>query len=373
MERVKEGFKISKAQTPIIEEGEDRHNIYDMPGSPFVDAAMLTIGSRGNLEEMAAMQNRHSTTSGRIVKYGQEGNRAVVSWERNGEVQTIGIDDINKLAGYNDGTKRIFVYTLAKMKEQWANIPRTGYISFPLRDLVDVGMYKDTHTARRGFISATDVLMTMKMYGTARKSKKQAEAQSIDDSVVFIRRKIDKGVCYVFVNPYVNLRILAVFYTKLPELYFSLPSKLAADLFLNIFRLARQREKDLLEKGFFTISNRNIQLWLGLPDEDKVKDPFGSIKKKIEKAIEDIEAGLVKKNEAGYLKLTPVYKERTTIKEYLDNGYLKVELTDQYAYYFLKGAEDTAKSIEARKKKQEKIEIAAKAKSLSNKIDASKK
>ena len=124
---------------------------------------------------------------------------------------------------------------------------------------------------------------------------------------------------------------------------------------LYIFYIARHRVKDIEEKGFFIVKNRTIQHRLNLPDEKNTKNPRRDIKEVIEAAITDIEDMHNAVYENGELKITPMgYSEENTIQEYLDKGYLKIEISGGWATSFTEISKAQKKQISRAKKSADK-------------------
>ena len=346
---------------------------YNLPQSPVTMDINRIFGAQGDFRGMAARYNRNPSSHGNTIAHGENGDTIILKFNTGDGEQTFYIPDIWKNKKYNKGTKKMFTYTLIKINEQAYSdgVFRRDFISFPLQELVSIGMYSDRNSARRGFLDSFEPLMGLKIKGETRISKKKTIAQKTI-SVMFTDAAVDMGSCYVKLNPNLNWDFVATFYTRIPSFYFSLPTK-AADLCLYIFSMARQREKKIKEQGYFTINNRSIAQFLGLPDETEVKNPTNAIKKKIEDAIADIEKEIEKNPERGEFKITPVYEEHCSIKDYLDNGYIKVELFGSYAAYFIEGADKRTKGIEAARRKKERIEIEARAKNLAKAQSKAKK
>lgn len=68
--------------------------------------------------------------------------------------------------------------------------------------------------------------------------------------------------------------------------------------------------------------------------------------------------------------MLPVYDEYAPIANFLDNGYLRVELKGSFAETFIAISEDTAKQIEAAQKRQARITEKAIAINTAKKLEA---
>ena len=71
--------------------------------------------------------------------------------------------------------------------------------------------------------------------------------------------------------------------------------------------------------------------------------------------------------------LLPVYDEEAPIAEYLDNGYLKVELKGAFASTFIAISKDTEKQIADYQKRQARIQEKAIAQATAKKLESEKK
>ena len=137
-----------------------------------------------------------------------------------------------------------------------------------------------------------------------------------------------------------------------------------------IFYLARQRVKDIAEKGCFNISFRSIQARLNLPSENHTINPGRDIKEAIESAIQSIEDTHAQVYEGLQFTLTPIYDENASIADFLDNGYLKVGMDGIFAETFIELNNTKVKGITAAQKRTERIIEDAVAKKLAKKMEA---
>ena len=357
-------------------EAPAREGFFSMPSSAATYATMKILGAQGDLKEMAVRNNSAPSTHGLKIYYGEKGDSRKLSFKRGGNEYIFEIDDIKTLSGYNKSVKKIFAYTLTKINQQAYSdgLFKRGHVSFPLQELVDVGIYKKIRAARAGYDDAMKALTSIKLGGKVKRGKKETKVTSgkAGIEVIFPGAHIENGICYVYLNERISWELIAAFYTRIPAFYFQLPSK-AADLLFYIFYLARQNIEKIKEKGYFDINLRSIAQFLGLPRETEAKNPTDAIKNKIEEAIKDIEAKLEESTEKGAFTITPYYKERASITEYLDNGYIRVVLFGSYASYFVEIADKKTKGLEAARRKKERVEIAVKAKIAENKEKAKAK
>lgn len=331
----------------------EREDFYNMPDSTASNLILETLGAGANIADLPdrKRQVNHSTT----LEVLESGKRRQVSLKTQKASVTIELADIDKLTGSNKPAKKLFVLALIKANEQaihGGQLTR-DYISFPLQELIDTGFYSTPQSARKGFNAGMDTLTSLKIKGHIQQTKKKGS--SIDAlEVLFTGARIERGQCTIFFNERISWSFIAQYFTILPRYYFRLSNR-ASDLLYYIFYLARQHTRDIEERGYFTIGFRAIQHRLQLPSEIGNNNPDRTIKQPIEEAIEQIEDGHSRLYGNMEFSLLPVYDETATISEYLENGYLKVDLKGAFAETFIAISKDTAKQIEAAQKRQARI------------------
>ena len=332
---------------------QQESNFYNVPDSTASNLILETLGAGENIADLPARKKQinHNTT----YEVLEDGKRRQVSVINPKAKVTIELADIDKMTGSNKPAKKLFVLSLIKANEQaiFDGQLTKDYISFPLQELIDIGFYKTPQSARTGFKAGMDALTSLKIKGHIQQTKKRGS--SIDAlEVLFTGANIKNGQCTVYFNPRISWSFIAQYFTILPRYYFKLPNR-ASDLLYYIFFLARQHTRDIEERGYFTIGFRAIQHRLQLPSEAGTKNPQRDIKDPIDEAIEELETehSLLYGNTE--FSLLPVYDEAASIKDYLDNGYLRVGLTGAFAQTYIEISKDTAKQIEQSEKRQARI------------------
>lgn len=331
----------------------EQKDFYNVPDSTASNLILETLGAGADIADLPARKRQvnHSTT----LEVLESGKRRQVSLKTQKASVTIELADIDKLTGSNKPAKKLFVLALIKANEQAIHDGQLtkNYISFPLQELIDTGFYSTPQSARKGFNAGMDTLTSLKIKGHIQQTKKKGS--SIDAlEVLFTGARIERGQCTIFFNERISWSFIAQYFTILPRYYFRLSNR-ASDLLYYIFYLARQHTRDIEERGYFTIGFRAIQHRLQLPSEIGNNNPDRTIKQPIEEAIEQIEDGHSGLYGNMEFSLFPVYDETATISEYLENGYLRVELEGAFAKTFIAISKDTAKQIEAAQKRQERI------------------
>lgn len=332
---------------------QQESNFYNVPDSTASNLILETLGAGEGIADLPARKRQinHNTT----YEVLEDGRRRQVSLVNPKAKVTIELADIDKLTGSNKPAKKLFVLSLIKANEQaiFDGQLTKDYISFPLQELIDIGFYKTPQSARTGFKAGVDALTSLKIKGHIQQTKKRGS--SIDAlEVLFTGANIKGGQCTVYFNPRISWSFIAQYFTILPRYYFKLPNR-ASDLLYYIFFLARQNTKDIEERGYFTIGFRAIQHRLQLPSEVGLNNPQRDIKQPIEDAIEALETEHSKLYHNTEFSLLPVYDEAASVKDFLDNGYLKVTLTGAFAETYIAISKDTAKQIEAAQKRQARI------------------
>ena len=333
----------------LLTEHERRKDFYDVPTSPAADTVLKVMGTGTNLPKLKT--NRKLINHAQAIEILQSGNKRQVIVSSNASTVTLEISDIDKLVGSNKPAKKMFIYSLIKMNEQAysGGVLRRNYIQFPLQELRDIGYYSCMRSARKGFNDAMDILTSLKVKGTLQVGKKKSIVQSAIE-VLFTGANIKKGTCTIFLNERINWSFIAQFYTIIPRYAFQLPNR-AFDLLFYIFYVARQRVKEIGERGYFTIGIRTIQERLNLPNENQTKNPDRDIKQAIDDAITEIE----KLNANREFNITPIYNINAPIAYYLSNSYLKIDLKGKYAKNFIAISQNKNKQIQTAQRKKDNV------------------
>ena len=321
----------------------------DSPASHFLFDILSAEDGVGDIPPRKRQVN-HNTT----YEVKENGSRRLLSMEnREGTASvTVELTDIDKL---NKAGKKFLILALIKANEQALHCGQLtrDYISFPLQELVDCGLYTRLSGARKGFEAGADALTSIKVKGTIRKSKKSTATITALE-VPFTGAKIENNQCTIYLNHRIDWNFLAQYFTKLPKYYFRLPSR-ASDLLYYIFYLARQHTKEIADKGYFTIGFQAIHSLLKLPDPQTARNPQRDIKDVIENAVTEIETAHETRYGHTELAFELIYDESSSVTEYLTNGYLKVRLNGSFAEPFHLHSESQEKKIQQAEKKAARI------------------
>lgn len=325
---------------------------FNYPTSPASNLIIETLTAGEDIEEIPDRKRKINNSTVYTV-YSDDNNdkNKRLTLENKKVTLDLRIENIEELTGSNKTAKKFFLLSLIKANEQAIHNGQatSEYISYPLQDLIDIGLYSTLKSARRGFLDGMKRLSEFSLYGQIQIS----ERKKID--FVGLRpfgiSYIENNQCYTKINSEFGWGGLFQFFSILPFYYFKLPNK-ASDLLEYIFYLARQNARKIEEQGYFTISFRAIQEKLFLPSEIKNHNPLRNIKKPILDAIEQIEA----EHKASYdnkdLVLIPKYDDKATIEKFLEDGYLQVEIKGDFADIFIEQSRIKAKQIEQVQKRK---------------------
>lgn len=349
---------------------EQEQEYYNLPVSSHADMMYKVLGTGSELAELPAKAGLVSNTQ-QIEIYENRNRRRIVAKGHNAET-IIEVSDLDKLIGSNKSAKKMLQLVLIKMNEQAYDYDKglhSDFITFNLQELVDIGYYSSIRAARRGYKDAMSILTDLKVQAKFKGKKNTEEATAEGVVVLFPTAKVENNQCAIRITRDISWKPLMRFFTILPRFAFQLGNR-GFDLLYTIFFLARQNAQAIKEKGYFTIGFRTIQQRLDLPNEKDNKDPQRTIKKPIENAIEEIEQQAVTAGHSGYLKIIPVYDSNAGIKEYLDSGYLRIELKENFLHPFIEQGEHRERMIAANRKRQQAIVDKAKAAALQKKLEA---
>lgn len=377
----REERKTLERTLPIIKGAEVRGDLINMPSSPLTQLLSEILGYSDSELGLYATRKDRTNRKQKIVIKGNKDTRRI-SYSKGNDKLTIEISDFRKILNRNPQVKKILARILIRANEQAIHkgeLTKTT-VTFPLRELVGKGQYKNPDTARQGYYNATDILTSFKISGTMKKGEKE-QIQQGKHVVLFTSAEVDKATCTIDLNIRFNWALITPYYSVLPDFYFELPQK-AADLLEYIFYRARQTnpENNMIR---FNISYRAIQTILNLPEEVKngktINNPKRDIKDVIELAIEQIEEAYCKyappipENATGEaaepdFSLLPKADYDAPIKQYLDEGRLEVTLRRGYAQRLIDIDKKKTDKIERITRRKQRIEDKAKAINLAKKL-----
>lgn len=360
-------YKIIKEIIKNYNSARAANPFYFLPTSPASNLIydILAAGEK-NINSLSARKKTINHSTDITVQQNKSARRI----EQNKQEEQI-IIEIPNINAISKNAKKIFIFTLMKANEQALHdgILTQDYITFPLKELINIKLYNSPQSARKGFTQARNVLTSLKAQGVIKKGKKDASIDSLE--VLFTGGRIEKGQCTIYLNDRINWNFITWYFSFLPVYYFQLPNR-ASDLLYYIFYLARQNTKEIETREYFTISFRSIQAKLNLPSEIENREPQKTIKQPIEEAIEEIENAHSNYYNNMDLSLMPIYDDTAPIKEFLDNGYLKVTLNGEFAKPFTKISQKQSKQIETALKRKNAIIDRAKAIAIANKEEQRK-
>lgn len=344
----KEEGATEPIETYVANNSELINTIMIMPSSPVIFLANQAINSLSASREINNEINRNK-------KYTWDKNNGVWSLTSTSkkDVVTVSFDDITNIKGKNNkGFSKLFVYCLIKANEQ--NYSPT--ITFPLKDIVSVGIYSSLRSARKGFSDNIIKIIGITFKGECHKGNKIIKEEG---GKLFYHYKIVNNYVILYLNQELNIEFLASYYTLIPSFAFKLNTN-SFSLINYIFFLARQNTREIKEKGCFNVSLKAIHNYLCLPGLKETKEHSRLIKEPIEKAIEEIE----EMNNDADLTITPYYKsDNCSVAEWLE-GHLEIGLSGKYAKTFIEIAKKSQDIIEKSEKMRERAQEKAMQKTL---------
>lgn len=340
-----------------------------------------TLSNAGDLDLYGSRIQRISHNKTSVEVYGDRKNKIQI--KNNNKDFTLELLNISQIEKSNKPAKKVFIYILHQLGKQniTENLFNDLTIEFPLTDLVDLGMYANVKTARKGFLTARDVLSDLKIKAIVKAGKSNKEISNLV-TPLFLTSGIIKSTCVISLNKEINWKTFALQeFTLLPTTYFRLNSN-ASDLFYNIFNIARQRGKELAKKNSFNISFGAIQNWLALPSEvdtknskgavirEATKNPKRDILEPILNALEEIQ----KKQDSSKQDfiITATYNKNGNIIEQLDKGFITVELRGEYSKKILEIDKRKNQLKLQNEERTNRIQEQAKIKALEHKLSKEK-
>lgn len=344
---------------------------YTMPNHNLPTLAALTNASEFNTLNRILLSNgelkKSTVTRSEKIKTERKTDNGVttVRYTRTnrGDKHIITITNADVLLQRNNRhIKKLLPFTLQKMQQQ--SFP--SKVAVDLEELVSLGMYSTTDNAWRGLSAFAKAMENIDIHWQRKITKKGEKATTVEEGGVMIyHRKRRQNIGYLSVNEEFPIAVLAREYTVFPSWAYALPIK-AFDLALYIFYVARMQKDDILNTGGFNLSLQAIHERLGLPTVKEVETRMNRkykerIRQPIEEAIEAIEEAVSQSDAAGKFYITPMTNDDADIKEWLQ-GYIRIDLKDEYAATFLTIAYHKQKKIEAAEKAKIKAIAEAEAK-----------
>ena len=328
---------------------------------PFNLLYHIMIGSKGGRIIQGSKTNRNESLT---LTRKTDGSLTYTRQSKE-SIQTIDIKSADLLfENYHKGFTKILTFTLQELALQ--NFPH--FLGFPLKEMVEIGMYKTTSNAARAlndfFVKQDSILI-----GGQEKTKKKRLVSQAKGKLFYNIEITKSGFVTLAVNENLNWEFLASYFTVFPRWAYKLKTNAFA-MVRYIFFVARQNGKKIKETGKFTILMDTVREQIGLPSaEEAGKNPGKLIINPIEDAITEIEDAF--RNDAdskeSVFTITPVQIGTSKINEWLQ-GYLEIEMSGKYAETFIQIATKAEREMEQweKAKRAELARIAAKNETAKN-------
>lgn len=348
---------IQPVQLIQEDRNEEKEKYYSAPSGLATKVGIMAIGTSGDSSKIDNLKNRiPSFSHGAKIRSGK-----VESFEGE-EMLAIGYESGNAAIriefprhnGTKQAVRKLYALSMVKANEQCLSggeifDPNQTMIQFPLKELVDNGMYKTERSAREGFLKGVDILTKIRI---GVDSSTPAGSGVI---VPFPTGWIKNGICYIRMNPDAPWKDYMGYYTLLPKYSYTLSTG-AFDLLYQIVILARQHKDDIAKDGFFTISLKAVATYLQLPDPEGDSNASRKVKGRLLETIDEINAThqkYVGDNEIS-LEVIEDPDQSATVKDFIENGKLKVYAKGSFANYFnrIEASEEEKKRKRSSKKKK---------------------
>ena len=269
------------------------------------------------------------------------------------------ITDVPALEKARAPVKKIFTLALTKIPQQavFNGEMVSSKIQFSLKELVDNGAYKNIETAKKAVISAQDGLQAIKAKATiTKKWPDREEVTGKITAVLFPTIAVKNSICTISLNTDLNWGPFLDYFMIFPKWAYSLSAR-AFDMLWRILYHGRMNAKKLPNGDYsFTITNKAIQVALGLMPEEGNTDTKRTIKEKIDNAISEIEeVQAARGNKNAWIMITPKYTaedRRVNITDYLAAP-VEIVLRGRYAEYIDDLREKKKENIKKQEKKAE--------------------
>lgn len=359
------------AQSPVTDIIQAVVAAYTMPHHNLPPLGALTNASEFNTLNRILLSNgelkKSTVTRSEKIKTERKTDNGVttVRYTRTnrGDKHIITITNADVLLQKNNRhIKKLLPFTLQKMQQQ--SFP--SKVAVDLEELVSLGMYSTTDNAWRGLSAFAKAMENIDIHWQRTITKKGEKATTVEEGGVMIyHRKRRQNIGYLSVNEEFPIAVLAREYTVFPSWAYALPIA-AFDLVLYIFYVARMQKDDILRTGGFNLSLQAIHERFDLPTVKEVETKMHRkykerIRQPIEEAIEAIEEAVSQSDAAGKFFITPMTNDDADIKEWLQ-GYIRIDLKEEYAATFRTIADHKQKKIEAAEKAKIKAIAEAEAK-----------
>lgn len=355
-----ESVSASKLQPSLASDQDQTQRSYNIiPVGP----AILTYEDAlkgGDIAGLALLERHGAITHGAETKVTRtkDGKVRIERKTNNSEI-TIQFSNFAALKGSNKAAKKMLIFILQEINRQGV-VKSDGtlvreILTFPIKRLVECGMYSAERSARTGFDSAIDGLKG-DVQGLIKLRGKDRTSTGKTSLTLFPTLSREDGTCSVRLNPDINWESIAPFYTIIPTYAYKLSNR-AFDLLIYICTQARQRTDEISKNNGFYLSLRSVQYALNLPDETKTKNPKKDIKQPVADCIDEImRENDQAKNEGNFsIRLTPEGIEGKRIEAYLNDGKIHVSMQGAYFDYFEGIYKGRARIAESQRQRQERI------------------
>lgn len=343
----------SKKQLPSYDIKRD--DFFPFATTPMKDVIYDLLSDRGDVNQTAkkinsvgkrkkaqiAKKEEGKEDANRVIQVKTENSQTIV------EILSSAYENMNSRTA-----KKILLFIESELYKQtyYKGKMNDDVVIFPLQEMVDKELYNSLQNARRAFDNASNVLTAIRVSATLKSGKKESSTKDGKGrAVLFPTMGVEKGQCYVRLNPDINWSPYMKDFFLMPDSWWALPGN-ASDLEYKIFRAIRLNKDKIKSNGQITLNMKlsSVATWLNLPLN--TKNPKRNVKDPIETAVKQISDSLDPKNFSIVMKTDL----NAPLTQYL-NGYLEITVGGAYTQNLLDLNETQERRIEQAVKRKNRI------------------
>lgn len=339
---------LETLESPELWQDEEKAAYDETPSSVPLDLMEKTMANHANVKLMEERQN--------VISKGNKKFEVIENTDEGQiKVRQETDDYITELTFFFQSTKKlpqpakkILRFIMTKIPEQAFSNKKiyNDKVQFQLQEIVDAGIYTTIESARTGFKAGAKALVDIAIEGEMKRGKgKREENFKWAYGHLFRKASIRNNVCQIDLETENDWNFIIPNYEITPKYIFSLSNR-SYDLEEALFYLARVRCREIADQGYFKLGLKVIQQRLALPDE--TPNPARDIKKPILDCIQEIND---KEKDSQNYKLELEVDNQLPVKEWIEQGKLKVSFFNEYLEQYKRYSSSRAKKIEEAAKK----------------------
>ncbi len=337
--------QLSTFENPETNRPVDRQEPFEhTPSSVPIDLMQKTMANQSNVKLMEERQ--------KLISKGNKKFEVIENVEEGQiKVRQETDDYITELTFFFQSTKKlpqpakkILRFVMTKISEQAFSNKKlyNDKVQFSLDELKNAGIYTSIESARTGFKAGSKALVDIAIEGEMKRGKGAREENfKWAYGHLFRKASIRNNICQIDLETDNDWNFIIPNYEITPKYLYSLTNR-SFDLAEALFYFARIKNREIADNGFFTLSMKVLQQRLALPEESP--NPARDIKKPIVDSINEINE---KEKETKNYLIEIEADPNLSVKEWIENGKIKVSFFCEYLEQYKKYSGDRALKIEA--------------------------